>query len=88
MFSALLSQPLLVIILVLAIGLVFSLAIPFHRTVLVRMTSLVVSMLALLVGRLTILPQYNLSFAVGVDGLSLIFILLTLFIFPVCFLAS
>lgn len=38
--------------------------------------------------RLNILPQYNLALTFGVDGISLIFILLTLFIFPLCFLAA
>ena len=38
--------------------------------------------------RVNILPEYNLSFTVGIDGISLIFILLTLFIFPLCFLAA
>jgi NADH-quinone oxidoreductase subunit M len=32
--------------------------------------------------------QYNLTFALGVDGLSLVFLLLTLFIFPVLFLSA
>jgi proton-translocating NADH-quinone oxidoreductase chain M len=34
------------------------------------------------------LPQYNLSFTLGVDGISLVFIILTLFTFPICFLAA
>lgn len=38
--------------------------------------------------RINLIPEYNLSFTLGVDGLSLIFILLTLFIFPLCFLAA
>jgi len=32
--------------------------------------------------------EYNLTFALGVDGLSLVFLLLTLFIFPVLFLSA
>jgi len=32
--------------------------------------------------------EYNLSFAFGVDGLSFVFLLLTLFIFPVLFLSA
>jgi len=32
--------------------------------------------------------QYNLTFALGVDGLSFVFLLLTLFIFPVLFLSA
>jgi len=32
--------------------------------------------------------HYNLTFTVGVDGISMVFLLLTLFIFPILFLAS
>jgi NADH-quinone oxidoreductase subunit M len=35
-----------------------------------------------------ILSAYNLSLTLGADGLSLVFLLLTLFVFPVCFLAA
>jgi len=35
----------------------------------------------------TFLPS-NVTLSFGVDGLSMIFLLLTLFVFPVCFLAS
>jgi proton-translocating NADH-quinone oxidoreductase chain M len=38
--------------------------------------------------RLDILPQYNLSFTLGADGISMVFLLLTLFIFPICFLSA
>jgi len=38
--------------------------------------------------RLDILPQYNLGLTLGADGISMIFLLLTLFVFPVCFLSS
>lgn len=38
--------------------------------------------------RIDLLPQYNLALTLGVDGLSRAFIRLTLFIFPLCFLAS
>jgi NADH-quinone oxidoreductase subunit M len=38
--------------------------------------------------RLDLLPQYNLSFTLGADGISVVFLLLTLFIFPVCFLSA
>lgn len=34
------------------------------------------------------IPEYNLTFTLGVDGLSMIFLLLTLFIFPLLFLAA
>lgn len=37
---------------------------------------------------LDLLPQYNLSFTLGADGISIVFLLLTLFIFPICFLSS
>lgn len=36
----------------------------------------------------TVLPQYNLNFSVGIDGISLLFLLLTTFIMPLCFLAT
>jgi len=36
----------------------------------------------------TVLPQYNLNFSVGIDGISLLFLLLTTFILPLCFLAT
>lgn len=36
----------------------------------------------------SILSEYNLSLTFGADGLSMVFLLLTLFIFPVCFLAA
>jgi NADH-quinone oxidoreductase subunit M len=38
--------------------------------------------------RLNVLPSDNLSFTLGADGLSMIFLLLTLFVFPVCFASS
>lgn len=38
--------------------------------------------------RLNILPQYNLGLTLGADGISMVFLLLTLFIFPVCFLSA
>lgn len=38
--------------------------------------------------RLDVLPQYNLGLTLGADGISMIFLLLTLFVFPICFLAS
>jgi len=34
------------------------------------------------------MPQYNLSFAIGVDGLSFVFLILTLITFPPLFLAA
>ena len=34
------------------------------------------------------IPEYNLTFTLGVDGLSMIFLRLTLFIFPILFLAA
>jgi NADH-quinone oxidoreductase subunit M len=34
------------------------------------------------------IPEYNLSFTLGADGLSMIFLLLTLFIFPILFLSA
>lgn len=38
--------------------------------------------------RFNVIPQYNMTFTLGADGLSLIFLLLTLFIFPPLFLAA
>ena len=38
--------------------------------------------------RLDMLQEYNLTLTLGVDGLGLLFTMLTLFIFPVCFLSS
>lgn len=38
--------------------------------------------------RLEILPSYNLWITLGADGISMVFLLLTLFVFPVCFLAA
>jgi proton-translocating NADH-quinone oxidoreductase chain M len=38
--------------------------------------------------QVSLLEEYNLSFTLGVDGLSMIFLVLTLFIFPVLFLSS
>lgn len=38
--------------------------------------------------RLDVLPQYNLSLTLGADGISMVFLLLTLFVFPVCFLTA
>jgi len=32
--------------------------------------------------------EYFFTFSLGVDGLSMVFLLLTLFVFPVCFLAA
>ncbi len=37
---------------------------------------------------LNVIEHYNLSFALGADGLSMIFLLLTVLIFPVLFLAT
>lgn len=37
---------------------------------------------------LTLNPIYDMSFMLGVDGLSFVFLLLTLFIFPFCFAAA
>jgi len=38
--------------------------------------------------RLDLIPQYNLTLTLGVDGFSMVFLLLTLFIFPICILAG
>jgi len=37
---------------------------------------------------LNFIPEYNLAFTLGADGLSMVFLLLTLFIFPILFLSS
>lgn len=38
--------------------------------------------------RLHLIPEYNLAFTLGADGVSMVFLLLTLFIFPVLFLSA
>jgi NADH-quinone oxidoreductase subunit M len=38
--------------------------------------------------KLHFIPEYNLALTLGADGLSLIFLLLTLFIFPILFLSA
>jgi NADH-quinone oxidoreductase subunit M len=38
--------------------------------------------------RLDLIPQYNLTLTLGADGFSMVFLLLTLFVFPVCILAG
>lgn len=38
--------------------------------------------------RLSFIPQYNITFTLGADGLSMVFLLLTLFIFPILFLSA
>ena len=38
--------------------------------------------------RLDVLPLNNLTFTLGADGLSMIFLLLTLFVFPICFASA
>jgi len=40
------------------------------------------------VSRYQPIPEYNLTFTLGADGLSMILLLLTLFIFPILFLAA
>lgn len=37
--------------------------------------------------RFDIMPQYNLSLTLGIDGITMVFLLLTLLIFPLCFLS-
>lgn len=37
---------------------------------------------------LNFIPEYNLGFTLGADGLSMVFLLLTLFIFPILFLSA
>jgi len=39
-------------------------------------------------GSFNFVPEYNLAFAVGVDGLSFVFLILTLITFPPLFLAA
>lgn len=38
--------------------------------------------------RLPVVAQDNLTFSLGADGLSMVFLLLTLFVFPICFASS
>lgn len=37
---------------------------------------------------LNFIPEYNLGFTLGADGLSMLFVMLTLFIFPILFLSA
>jgi NADH-quinone oxidoreductase subunit M len=37
---------------------------------------------------LNFIPEYNLGFTLGADGVSIVFLLLTLFIFPTLFLSA
>lgn len=103
--SLFLQHPLVTLVLFLLASFSFSLILPSNRPEIIRLFSLVVSLVALLIGvlsclsfnqsagfqflfRLDILPQYNLGLTLGADGISMIFLLLTLFIFPVCFLTA
>jgi NADH-quinone oxidoreductase subunit M len=103
--SVFLQQPLLSLIVFLGASFTFSLLLPSSRPEVIRLFSLVVSLIALLLGvlaclsfnqsagfqflyRVDILPEYNLGFTLGADGISMIFLLLTLFVFPVCFLTA
>jgi NADH-quinone oxidoreductase subunit M len=36
----------------------------------------------------SVLTEYNLSLTFGADGISMVFLLLTLFVYPVCFIAA
>lgn len=105
MLASILQQPILCILAILAVALAYSLIITADQYRLVRLTSLVASLVALLVGvasclsfnkssgfqflyDLPLIPAYELSFTLGADGISMVFLLLTLFVFPICFLAS
>jgi len=37
--------------------------------------------------RFDLMPQYNLSLTLGIDGITMVFLLLTLLVFPLCFLS-
>lgn len=99
-------SPLLIIVLILAVGFIFSLLTASEYVGRIRQACLISSFLALVFGLLACVAfdrgavgyqftcgfnfvrEYNMAFALGVDGLSLIFLLLTLFIFPILFLSA
>lgn len=39
-------------------------------------------------GRISFISEYNIVFLLGTDGLSLVFLVLTLFTFPILFLSA
>jgi NADH:ubiquinone oxidoreductase subunit 4 (subunit M) len=100
----LMTQPVLVIVLILSVTFVVALFSAPALLGAVKQACLAVSLLSLFVGILAALsfdkgtlgfqfmhvftdvPQYNISLAVGVDGLSFVFLLLTLVTFPPLFL--
>lgn len=72
---------------------------PRYIALIVSLTVLIIGLFACLVFdkssvgfqflyRYDLLPEYNLSFTLGADGLSMTFIMLTLFIFPISILAA
>lgn len=89
------------LVLLFVVGFVFILALPWTR--IIATTISVVGLLVGLymgytfdksiagfqsISAYGVLPNYNLALTFGVDGLSMVFLLLTLFIFPVSFLAA
>ena len=100
----LVSSPLLSIVLILGVGVFEALATSSAANVrklclLSSLAALFIGILACLsfdkasVGyqlmcSFNFIPEYNLSFALGVDGLSFVFLLLTLATFPALFLSA
>jgi proton-translocating NADH-quinone oxidoreductase chain M len=101
-----LSQPILGIIAILALGFFLALISVNKQVAVIRQLCLLTSIAALFVGVLacvvfdkgaigyqfarsfSVVTEYNLAFMIGVDGLSLIFLMLTLFTFPAMFLSA
>jgi NADH:ubiquinone oxidoreductase subunit 4 (subunit M) len=100
----LLTQPILVIVLLLSLTFVVALFSAPSLLGFVKQACLTASLFSLFIGLLSALsfdkgtlgfqfmhvlsdaPQYNISLAIGVDGVSFVFLLLTLVTFPPLFL--
>lgn len=99
-------QPLYAAMVYLAVFLLINLFAPAAAVRYHRISTLTVSLVALILGLIAcfsfdksvagfqfegdlgLIRSYNLEFSFGVDGFSMIFLLLTLFIFPVLFLSA
>lgn len=100
------QEPLSVAIFYLTAFLLVNLVAPAEAIQYHRISTLVVSIIALILGLIScvsfdkgvtgfqfthdlgFIESYNLLFSFGADGFSMIFLLLTLFLFPVLFLAA
>ena len=100
------NDPLYAAVVYLSTFLLINLIVPVKAVEYHRISTLMVSLVALFLGliscasfykgisgfqfthELSEILDYNLRFSLGADGFSMIFLLLTLFIFPVLFLAA